>query len=65
LYAAAKTQAEAESWPVAGQIELWARVAKAALDNPDWPTDFVRDVLLARQGGREQATPFVPAGYGK
>jgi hypothetical protein len=62
LYAEAQARAQEESRTVAGQIEFWARVGKAALDNPDLPTDFVRDLLLAREEGRDQATPFVPEG---
>lgn len=62
LYAEAQASAQAESRTTAAQIEFWARVGKAALDNPDLPTDFVRDLLLAREERREQATPFVPEG---
>lgn len=62
LYAEAKAHAQAECRTVAGQIEFWAKVGKAALDNPDLPIDFVRDLLVARAEGREQATPFIPEG---
>jgi hypothetical protein len=62
LYIEAKAHARAECRTVAGQIEFWAKVGKAALDNPDLPIDFVRDLLVARAEGREQATPFVPEG---
>ncbi len=62
LYSEAKAHAQAECRTVAGQIEFWARVGKAALDNPDLPIDFIRDILVARAEGREQATPFVPEG---
>ncbi len=62
LYEDAKSYAKAECRTIAGQIEFWAKVGKAALDNPDLPVDFVRDLLLARAEGREGATPFVPEG---
>lgn len=62
LYEDAKSHAKAECRTIAGQIEFWAKVGKAALDNPDLPVDFVRDLLLARAEGREEATPFVPEG---
>lgn len=62
LYEDAKTHAKAECRTIAGQIEFWAKVGKAALDNPDVPVDFVRDLLLARAEERETATPFVPEG---
>jgi hypothetical protein len=62
LYEDAKTHARAECRTIAGQIEFWAKVGKAALDNPDLPIDFVRDLLIARAEGKEAATPFVPEG---
>lgn len=62
LYENAKAHAKAECRTIAGQIEFWAKVGKAALDNPDLPIDFVCDLLIARAEGRENATPFVPQG---
>lgn len=62
LYESAKAQARAECRTIAGQIEFWAKVGKVALDNPDLPVEFVRDLLIARAEGREQATPFIPQG---
>ena len=60
LYDQAKTQANAERRTIAGQIEYWALIGKAALDNPDLPIDFVRDLWVARAEGKSLATPFVP-----
>jgi len=37
-------------------------VGRTALDNPDLPIDFVRDLLVARAEGPTLATPFVPEG---
>ncbi|MBF0166327.1 MAG: ParD-like family protein [Alphaproteobacteria bacterium] len=62
LYANAKANAKAECRTISGQIEFWAKVGKAALDNPDLPVDFVRDLLIARAEERELATPFIPEG---
>ncbi|MBI5814369.1 MAG: ParD-like family protein [Nitrospinae bacterium] len=62
LYKAAKSQARAESRTIAGQIEFWAKVGKAALDNPDLPVDFVRDLLISRAESRDEAAPFIPEG---
>ncbi len=62
LYEMARAQANAERRTIAGQIEFWAMVGKAALDNPDLPVDFVRDLLIARAEGPALATPFVPEG---
>lgn len=60
LYEQAKAHASAERRTIAGQIEFWAMVGKAALDNPDLPIDFVRELLIARAEGPILATPFVP-----
>ena len=62
LYEDAKRHAKAECRTIAGQIEFWARLGKAALDNPDLPVDFVRDLLISRAELRDHATPFVPEG---
>ena len=62
LYEQAKAHARAERLTIAGQVEFWALVGKAALDNPDLPIDFVRDLLIARAEGRSLATPFIPKG---
>jgi hypothetical protein len=60
LYEQARAQAQAERRTIAGQIEFWALVGRTALDNPDLPIDFVRDLLVARAEGPTLATPFVP-----
>jgi len=62
LYEMARAQANAERRTIAGQIEFWAMVGKASLDNPDLPVDFVRELLIARAEGPTLATPFVPEG---
>ena len=62
LYNLARAQAHAERRTIAGQIEFWALLGRAALDNPDLPIDFVRDLLIARAEGPVLATTFVPEG---
>ena len=62
LYEQARAQARAERRTIAGQIEFWAIVGRTALDNPDLPIDFVRDLLIARSEGQALATPFVSEG---
>ena len=59
FYEQAKTQAKVERRTIAGQIEFWAMLGKTALDNPDLPIDFVRDLLVVRAEGSTSATPFV------
>ena len=60
LHEQAKNYAKAERRTIAGQIEFWALVGKAALDNPDLPIDFVRDLLVAKAHSESELTPFEP-----
>lgn len=60
LYNQAKQDAAAEHRTIAGQIEYWAKVGRAALDNPDLPVSFVAESLASMAESREDATPFVP-----
>ena len=60
LYDQAKADAAVEHRSIAGQIEFWAKVGRAALDNPDLPVTFVAESLASLAEPREHATPFVP-----
>ena len=60
LYEQAKTASKGECRTIAGQLEFWAKVGRAALDNPDLPVDFVRELLVARAEDRNQLTTFKP-----
>lgn len=62
LYDQAKAQAKAERRTIAGQIEFWAQIGRTALDNPDLPIDFVRDLLIARAEDSTLTTPFIAEG---
>ena len=62
LYEQARSQAAAEHRSIAGQIEFWAKVGRAALDNPDLPVSFIAESLISMAEPRETATPFVPRG---
>ncbi|MCP4040926.1 MAG: ParD-like family protein [Gammaproteobacteria bacterium] len=62
LYLAAKRSAKGEFRTIPAQIEFWAKVGRAALDNPDLPVDFVRDVLISKDQDQALAEPFVPEG---
>lgn len=59
LYNQAKAVAAAEHRTITGQIEFWAKVGRAALDNPDLPVSFVAESLVSIAEPREDATPFV------
>jgi hypothetical protein len=56
----ARSAAKAEFRTVQGQLEFWAKVGRAALDNPDLPASFIADSLMAMAEPREDVTPFVP-----
>ncbi len=60
LYEQAKTDAAAEHRTIAGQVEYWAKLGRAALDNPDLPVSFIAESLASMAEPREDATPFVP-----
>ncbi|MYM89839.1 hypothetical protein GTP91_21995 [Rugamonas sp. FT82W] len=62
LYELARQDAALEHRTVSGQIEFWARVGRAALDNPDLPVGFVAESLASLAEPREQAQPFIPRG---
>ena len=60
LYEQAKTEAKAEHRTIAGPIEFWATVGRAAIDNPDLPVEFVVQALASMKEPRTDATPFQP-----
>ena len=60
LYDQARNEAVAEHRTIAGQVEYWAKVGRAALDNPDLPVSFVAEALASMAEPREDATAFVP-----
>ena len=56
LFQEAKDAAAAEFRTAPLQIQYWARVGKAALDNPDLPIEFIRDILIAKGQSSEPFT---------
>ena len=60
LYEQAKAAAATENRTIAGQVEFWAKIGRAALDNPDLPVTFVAESLASLSEPREQSTPFIP-----
>lgn len=60
LVHAARVAARAECRTVRGQVEYWAKVGRAALDNPDLPVSFIAESLVSLAEPREDSTPFVP-----
>ena len=65
LYDQARGEARAEHRTIAGQIEYWARIGRAALDNPDLPVSFIAESLASMAEPREDATAFVARSRGR
>ncbi len=63
LYNQAKADAASEHRTIAGQIEYWAKIGRAAIDNPDLPVSFIAESLASLSEPRDQATPFVPRSH--
>jgi hypothetical protein len=59
LYDQAKADAAAEHRTISGQVEYWAKVGRAALDNPDLPVNFIAESLASTAESREDAQPFI------
>ena len=58
IYNAAKQVANAECRSIPHQIEFWAKVGKCALDNPELPIEFLKELLISKQQDRALAEPF-------
>lgn len=58
IYNEAKKTARAECRSIPDQIEYWAMIGKNALDNPDLPIEFVKELLIAKHQDRSLAEPF-------
>lgn len=58
LYKRAKKEAAIEHRTIAGQIEFWAQVGRACIDNPDLPVSFVIDSLASLESSERDKTVF-------
>jgi len=58
IYYAAKKVASAECRSIPNQIEYWAKLGKCALDNPDLPIEFIKEVMLSKLQDKSLAEPF-------
>ncbi len=59
LYARAKKEATLEHRTIAGQIEFWAQVGRAAIDNPDLPVEIIVNLLSAKSEPAKDKRPFI------
>ena len=39
----------AECRSIPNQIEYWARIGKCALDNPDLPIEFIKELMISKK----------------
>jgi len=58
LYNRAKKEAAVEHRTIAGQIEFWAQVGRACIDNPDLPVNFVIDSLASLETAEKDKKSF-------
>ena len=58
LYNRAKKEAAVEHRTIAGQIEFWAQVGRACIDNPDLPVNFVIDSLASLETSEKEKKSF-------
>lgn len=59
IYNEAKKMARAEHRSIPHQIEYWAMIGRCALDNPDLPIEFVKELLISKRQDHSLAEPFV------
>lgn len=64
LVNAARMTAKAEFRTVQGQVEFWAKVGRAALDNPELPASFIAESLMSMAEPRKESTVFVARSAG-
>ena len=58
VFKVAQQVAREKSRSTSSQIELWARIGKCALENPDLPIQFVEDIICARHVDCTEISPF-------
>lgn len=63
LYDRAKREAAIEHRTIAGQVEYWAKVGRAAIDNPDLPIYFILDLLASMSEPASERTPYIPGSF--
>ena len=57
FYAVAKRHADVEYRTISSQFAYWAKIGKLALENPDLPVNFIKDILAAKDLV-DEAEPF-------
>jgi len=65
LVISARAAAKAEFRTLQGQLEFWALVGHAALDNPDLSASFIAESLMSMAEQREDSSEFIPRSVSK
>lgn len=60
LVTAARAAAKAECRTVQSQLEFWAKLGRAALDNPDLTASFIAESLMSMAEPPNNSSAFVP-----
>ena len=55
FYQEAKSQAQVELRSIPNQIEYWARIGKAAIENPELSVEAIKALMVAKH---QTAEPF-------
>ncbi|MCD8493018.1 MAG: ParD-like family protein [Geovibrio sp.] len=56
----AKIHAKAENRSLSAQIEFWAKMGKAAEQNPDMPFSMIKAIMLAREEAEQSGCePYI------
>lgn len=59
LYSAAKLAVEKDGYSVSEQVEYWAKVGKACIENPDMPVNFIIDSIESLKTKDNETEPFI------
>jgi len=65
LVEAARSVAKVEHRSLAGQMEYWATIGRAAEENPDLPFSMIREILLAKAEAENELVEEYTFGEGQ
>ena len=65
LVESARSVAKVEHRSLAGQMEHWATIGRAAEENPDLPFSMIREILLAKSEAESGLVEEYTFGEGK
>ena len=59
LYSAAKIAGVANGYSISEQVQYWAQVGKACIDNPDLPVNFIVDAFESLKTKEDETKLFI------